>query len=211
MKRGLFSHLLSLFCSLSLLPTSAAADNQPPAPSARMDLPVIKTVARHPPYKDFCRRNPGECDLTGVEAVELDPGSWKSVRRVNGAVNQSIYFALDSEQYNTEEYWSYPRSGWGDCEDQALEKRRRLVKLGIPRSALRLAIAFHQRKLHSHCLLTIETNEGTLVLDSLSDDILLWHQAPYNYEQRERSDGRWERFDQRSWSFQEQVSPVGGQ
>ena len=167
-----------------------------------MNLLVIDTIPNYAPYVKFCIRNPGECDLTGPGVIDLSFEIKRAIGQINSTVNREIRFALDIEQYEKEEYWSYPRSGRGDCEDKALEKRSRLVKLGIPRSAMRLAIAFNKVFHYSHCLLTVETNEGTYVLDSFSDEVMAWHQAPYNYEMRERADGKWERFDQGIWSHQ---------
>jgi predicted transglutaminase-like cysteine proteinase len=48
-----------------------------------------------------------------------------------------VLFFLDENQYQKEEFWAYPSLGLGDCEDIALEKRFRLVNMGIYRGALR--------------------------------------------------------------------------
>lgn len=185
-----------LFCSESY----ADMNDSRRFPSPRMNLLVIDVRPNYPPYAEFCQRNPGECNLKGPDVVELSPEIRTAMHETNTTVNNEIQFTLDIEQYGAEEYWTYPRSGRGDCEDEALEKRSRLVRFGIPRSTMRLAIALHKQLLNSHCLLTIETNEGTYVLDSLSDKVMLWHQAPYHYEMRETADGVWERYDQGIWS-----------
>ena len=169
-------------------------------PSLRMNLLVIDTIPNYTPYGEFCKRNPGECNLTGPGVIELSSEIKGAIRRINSTVNREVQFALDIDQYETEEYWTYPRSGRGDCEDKALEKRSRLVESGMPRSTMRVATVFHKKFFNSHCLLTIETNEGTYVLDSISDSVMIWHEAPYNYEMRERANGEWERFDQGIWS-----------
>ena len=187
---------LSIFCADSYSEINDALHS----PSLRMNLLVIDTIPNYLPYTEFCQRNPGECDLKGPDVVELSPEKRKAIHDTNSTVNKEIRFTLDVEQYGAEEYWTYPRSGRGDCEDKALEKRSRLVRLGIPRSTMRIAIVLHKQFLNSHCLLTIETNEGTYVLDSFSDRIMLWHQVPYNYEMRETKDGVWERYDQGIWS-----------
>ena len=109
----------------------------------------------------------------------------------------------DLQQYGEEEYWSYPRSGVGDCEDLALEKRARLVAAGFPRGALRMALAQHRRTLFSHAVLLVESDQGTWVLNGFDEAVVLWHRSPYNFEARERPDGRWERFDQSVWTYYE--------
>ena len=169
------------------------------AESPHLDLLVIEVVSGYAPYTAFCERNPTECDMSGPPVMEFDTSVQRLLDVVNKSVNREITFTLDQDQYGIEEYWSYPVSGHGDCEDIALEKRARLVRNGFPRSALRLAIVFHRAYLSSHCILTAETTTGTYVLDSFSDTVSVWHDAPYYFESRERNDGRWEKFDQSIW------------
>lgn len=170
-------------------------------PTATLNLSVIEVRDEFLPYKKFCRRNPGECNMSGPTVIELTPEMKRLLSEVNTSVNLEIRFALDKDQYNKEEFWTYPRSDLGDCEDIALEKRSRLTKLGFPRGALRMAIGFHKKTLSSHALLLVETTEGTHVVDRITNQISLWYQTPYNFESRERSDGKWERFDQDIWTF----------
>jgi predicted transglutaminase-like cysteine proteinase len=170
--------------------------------SNRLSLPVVNVVERYPPYADFCRRYPNECDLSGRSVLLHSTDLMDMIRVTNVTVNLEIKFMLDISQYNAEEYWALPTSGYGDCEDLALEKRSRLVKAGVASGALRLAFVFHRRLLNSHCVLTVETSEGTYVLDSYTDDVSRWDQVPYNFEARERTDGLWDRFDQIDWSYQ---------
>ena len=153
------------------------------------------------PYKEFCLRNIGECDLSGQSVIKLTSELWSHLLETNSSVNLEIVLRSDQDQYQKEEFWTYPYNGFGDCEDIALEKRSRLVKIGFPRGALRLAIGYHKKTLISHAVLTIETNQGTYVMDVTNDQICLWNLTPYNFETRERTDGKWERFDQDTWTF----------
>lgn len=138
--------------------------------------------------------------MKGETIFELTPLKKDLLSAVNRAVNFEVRFSLDQIQYGKEEFWTYPISGFGDCEDVALEKRSRLTKLGIPRGAMRMAIVRSKETLASHALLLVETTQGTYALDRRIDEILLWYQVPYNFEARERPDGRWERFDQVLWT-----------
>ena len=108
----------------------------------------------------------------------------------------------DREIYGVEEFWTYPTRGVGDCEDLALYKREWLVERGLPRGALTIALVHHKASMDPHAVLLAETSEGTYLLDSLSDDIVIWSEAPYNFEARERPDGSWERFDQDIWTYE---------
>ncbi|OOZ37458.1 hypothetical protein BOW51_02065 [Solemya velesiana gill symbiont] len=66
---------------------------------------------------------------------------------------------------------------------------------------MRIALAHHRTHHTPHSLLLLETNHGTYVLDTFTDKVKLWFQTPYNFEAREKSDRRWERFDQQRWRF----------
>lgn len=137
-----------------------------------------------------------ECDRSGEQVLKLTPELLKTIQSVNLEVNQSISFVLDPDQYDQEEFWNIPSSGMGDCEDNALEKRRRLALLGLSRGSMSMATAFHKTQLYAHGLLIIETDKGSLVLDQDNDEVLLWHETVYGFESRERVDGSWEYFVQ---------------
>jgi len=169
--------------------------------SATLNLPVIEIRNKFIPYEEFCRRNPDECKMSEPTIIELTTNTKNLLLEINTTVNFEIRFSLDKIQYDKEEFWTFPISGMGDCEDVALEKRFRLTKLGIPRGALRIAIVHNKKTLTSHALLLVETTQGTYAMDRFTNQILLWYQLPYNFEARERPDGRWERFDQRVWTF----------
>lgn len=164
--------------------------------ASRLDLEVSEVREDHPSYAEFCENWPGECDLKGVEVIPYSDDLFQTLVRVSQQVNEDIEFMLDPQQYNREEFWTYPTSGRGDCEDNALEKRRRLVQLGLPSAALRMGTAFHRQQYYAHALLLVETTAGTFVLDQDNEEVLLWNQAPYIYEARERVNGSWERFFQ---------------
>ena len=168
-----------------------------------LNLPITEIRKTHPPYAAFCRRNPGHCEMVGPPIVELVEELRLILSEVNAAVNTSINYTMsDKSLYDQEEYWTYPSEGFGDCEDIALEKRARLVKRGVPRAAMTMAIVQHKSALMSHAVLLVETTSGTYILNGFTNNIILWNEAPYNYEMRERLDGTWERYDQSLWTFE---------
>jgi predicted transglutaminase-like cysteine proteinase len=162
-------------------------------------LPVARVVPAPAQYRDFCERHPGECDMSGASVMQLSIGAWRTLNEINRAVNAEISFVPDPEEYGFEDYWTLPSGGYGDCEDFALEKRRRLVEAGLPRAAMRMAIVQHQLRLFSHAVLTVNTTRGGIVLDDLGEGLICWNDAPFNYEMRENLDGSWSRFDQTEW------------
>jgi predicted transglutaminase-like cysteine proteinase len=179
---------------------SAASVASDDAPNCRtLDLPVQVVTAPPLAYRLFCARLQVECEMSGPNRLADDPATRALVARVNRQVNAQIRFMSDLDSVGVEEDWRYPVRGYGDCEDIALEKRRRLVSQGLPRAALTMAIVHHQNRASSHAVLLAETLGGTFVLDNLSDAITCWDQAGFNYETRERADGQWDQFDQRVW------------
>lgn len=164
-----------------------------------LPLEVLEDRTPNEVYQDFCKRFPSECQsqsqLTEQDLPNLENQYTEiALRQVQQSVNQEIHFQLDQITYNKEEYWSLPLSGFGDCEDNALEKRHRLRALGFPSGSLRMATAFHKEKYYAHALLIVRTQQGPIVLDQDSKQPLKLKDAPYIFESAERSDGMWERY-----------------
>jgi predicted transglutaminase-like cysteine proteinase len=112
----------------------------------------------------------------------------KLLNRVNQSVNREVKKASDLDLYGQGEYWSLPRlvdgKLYGDCEDYALEKRRRLIAAGVPESALSLAVAFTARG-ESHAVLMISLESGDWVLDNLTPWATPWQDLNYRWVERQ--------------------------
>lgn len=75
--------------------------------------------------------------------------------------------------------WSLnPRAG--DCDDYVMTKRHRLIKAGLPASALRVAIV-RTRTGEGHAVLLVATADGELVLDNLRRNIIGRHRTGYSF------------------------------
>jgi predicted transglutaminase-like cysteine proteinase len=107
---------------------------------------------------------------------------------VNRHVNEAIKPASDAKTFGVAERWSLPltvdKTELGDCEDYALEKRRRLIEAGWPPGALRLAVAT-SRETGVHAALIALTEEGDFVLDNLVDEVRPWSQTDYVWLKRQ--------------------------
>lgn len=175
----------------TLLAAAAGAADLDCTPLA---LPVVRVEPPPSQYAAFCTANPGECDLRGATVIDWTPEAAALVKRINRAVNGEVRLLSDLECRGVEELWSYPSGGYGDCEDFALEKRRRLAAAGLPAGAMTMAIVHHRFEFFPHAVLLLETSEGTLMLDNLAEAIACWDARPYDYERREAPDGTWLRF-----------------
>jgi len=143
-------------------------------------------------HANFCMANPQECMPTPyVEAVALSEGRWSELVAVNAAVNAAVAPVSDFDLYQVEEYWAYPH-GYGDCEDYVLAKRKDLITMGWPASALLITVV-RQANGEGHAVLTVRTDRGDLVLDNQDSLIKVWQDTPYHYIKRQSQTdaGRW--------------------
>ncbi|WP_315923393.1 transglutaminase-like cysteine peptidase [Mesorhizobium sp. SP-1A] len=145
-------------------------------------------------HYEFCRRLPQECrQVTPKQPpVELTRQLWATVIEVNNSVNTRIKPRTDMENYGVDEYWAYPDNGYGDCEDYVLEKRRELMKAGVPAGDL-LVTVVRQPNGDGHAVLTVRTSLGEYILDNLEARVLAWTDTPYTYlkRQSETNSGVW--------------------
>ncbi|MBX3579845.1 MAG: transglutaminase-like cysteine peptidase [Rhizobiaceae bacterium] len=144
-------------------------------------------------HYEFCQREPGECSQkTAKKApVELTRKLWSAMIDVNNAVNMMVAPRTDMEMWGKEELWSYPDKV-GDCEDYVLEKRRRLMKMGVSAGDLLITVV-RQPNGDGHAVLTVRTSRGDFVLDNLELRVLAWADTEYTYlkRQSERNSGAW--------------------
>jgi predicted transglutaminase-like cysteine proteinase len=166
------------------LPGGPAGDIAPPPATS---LPQSGALAVIPPgFIAFCQRVPDQCPATDEPGrlVALDDGIWRLLEQVNRAVNDEIRPQDDLRHYGVADHWTLPADGFGDCEDYALLKRKRLMEAGLPVSALRLAIVDAPRE-GRHAVLTIATDHGDYVLDNLRGDVFAWSDPRYVWIERQ--------------------------
>ncbi|MBL8571896.1 MAG: transglutaminase-like cysteine peptidase [Phreatobacter sp.] len=137
-------------------------------------------------WVQFCSENPADCAQRSASArsLTLTSAAFAQLARVNLAVNREIAQVSDQENFGVEEYWTYPVDGKGDCEDLVLEKKRRLIALGVPREALLITVV---RDLagDGHAILTVVTDRGDYVLDNFTNEVKLWHETGYRFIKRQ--------------------------
>lgn len=144
-------------------------------------------------HYEFCQDNPTECRQRTVKPKPQASTSrfWTMVSRVNTAVNREVAPKTDRQIWGRDEVWSFPTSA-GDCEDFVLEKRRRLMALGIPGGNLLITV-LRQQNGEGHAVLTVRTVEGDFLLDNLDSRIKLWSETSYVFlkRQSESDSGVW--------------------
>lgn len=143
-------------------------------------------------FISFCTRFPDQCiaQPDAPSVVTLAAPQWLALEEINKSVNWAIKPMDDKRHYGREEYWNIPTDGFGDCEDYALTKRKRLMAAGFPEPALRLALALDWRN-ERHAVLTVSTDRGDFVLDNLTDEISSANKSDYEWIERQDPTKQW--------------------
>lgn len=161
--------------------------------AAPASMPTGARTSQPIGHYEFCQREPAECRVKSPKQapVDLTRDLWSAIVEVNVTVNAAVTPRTDMEIWGREEVWSYP-SAVGDCEDYVLEKRRRLMELGVPAGNLLITVV-RQPNGDGHAVLTVRTSRGDYILDNLDERVLAWFQTPYTYlkRQSDRNSGAW--------------------
>lgn len=192
------SRALGLIAGACLLQFAAAQDPVQ-AQAAKLEfaslphdvtpLPAMGGAQPVPAWRAFCARHPIECSVDRREAkiIPMTPRIWELINRVNRDVNAAITPMTDMEQWGVLDSWDFPKTGYGDCEDYQLLKRRMLAEAGLPRRAMRMTVVLDERN-EGHAVLKIMTDRGAFILDNVIDTVLPWDETPYVYIKREGHD-----------------------
>jgi predicted transglutaminase-like cysteine proteinase len=113
-------------------------------------------------FQVMCLRTPAACKPGGAEEIALTKDILKTLRTVNQRVNSAIRPRRDGRT----DTWTLNASS-GDCEEFVLAKRQKLMDLGLPSSALRIA-QVRTRHGEGHAVLVVRTDQGDIVLDNLT-------------------------------------------
>jgi predicted transglutaminase-like cysteine proteinase len=149
-------------------------------------------------FVQFCREHRADCvgQFASTPRVALSRAKWDELQSINATVNRIIEPVTDQDLYGVQEYWTYPETNRGDCEDYALLKRKMLMQRGWPAGALLMTVVQDTRN-EGHAVLTVLTDRGDLVLDNQNPQVLTWNQTEYRYVKRQSpyDVSRWEAID----------------
>ena len=135
---------------------------------------------------ELCQRVKPACapSATATPAVTLTAALWKQLLFVNDYYNTTIRPMTDMEQYHVADFWTYPDSGYGDCEDFQLAKQRELIRDGWPPSDLLMTVV-RDKDGEGHAVLMVRTDRGDFVLDNEDGLIRLWSDTAYLFLKRQ--------------------------
>lgn len=177
--------LMTLIIAFAM-PQGARADDSLPITTA--SLAGSSTMAPIG-WIGFCKKNPADCEAASLRArkIAMTDDIWNLLTVTNASVNQTVEAASDMAHWGVNESWDYPTDGRGDCEDYALQKRKMLIKAGMPRQALLITVVLDRRG-DGHAVLMARTNRGDFILDNQYRDIMAWDKTGYTYLRRMSED-----------------------
>ena len=108
------------------------------------------------------------------------------LRIVNTKVNLLPYKS-DAERFGTPEFWAMIDEQGGDCDDYVIAKYHRLFAMGFSPKIMRFATCFVEpsaaleKKDCYHCVLLVDLNNLTYVLDNRYPHPMEWELLPYEF------------------------------
>ena len=176
---------------ISSLPADATNDHSislVPAPQVQKVAYMTSFGDTLPPigYVTFCRDHEAECRPGGrfADRIQLTAAKYREIEQVNSEINTAVTPITDLELYGKAEVWAYPSGNKGDCEDYVLAKRRSLIQLGFPESALLITVVRDENN-EGHAVLTVRTDKGDFILDNKRRDVMRWADTPYTFVKRQ--------------------------
>lgn len=174
--------LLAVAGGLGQLAAPAAAETYwPAALGGSPQTPLLRDFAGGPirgpaGWEFWCAGHPEKCRRGAPATVALDARTVAVMDRAFHAVHARI---TPEEEPPGQDVWRIVEGqGYGDCEDYALTWREELVRAGLPRGALDIAVAETEQG-EIHAVLAIHTDRGTVVFDNRHKAPKPWSSLPY--------------------------------
>lgn len=166
--------------------------------------PVINALD----FKRWCQSEPKICDTqsSARKIITLDVDSYMILKKVNNLVNKEVVQTDDMVLYGVEDYWTLPKliNGrlHGDCEDMVILKKKLLLEYGIPSGAMLLTNVWTKEGV-GHLVLTVVTDQGDVILDSLTNVMNFYKYTTHSYYSRQSQ------FNSYAWVKIVKPSPSG--
>ena len=116
--------------------------------------------------------------------LSYSPELMSRLTAIDRDINTRMTPASDEEAFGASDVWALPLSeglgSRGNCKHYVMEKRRALIDVGLPASALSIAVVRTSQGV-THAVLLVSTDRGEFVLDNLSPWVVPWRQAGYTW------------------------------
>lgn len=148
--------------------------------------------ARQRGWDEMCQRNDQPLDFcsphSGPEVIRFSPELREVLHTVNIQISGSYRYRSDSA-----ERWTVPRGNTADCEDYVLAKITALDSVGIPVSAMSIAVG-RMWNGRWHAVLVIATDAGPIALDNTRRQLIAPQQVGMEEGYAMSTPGHWVAF-----------------
>ncbi|WP_291730350.1 transglutaminase-like cysteine peptidase [Leisingera sp. F5] len=178
---GIHGVLAACLMAAALATSAAAVQPLPPAQMPAAQVPLSGQVLPPLAHARFCLRHPGQCAVRGgnPQPARSAQAQLAELVRINLAVNRDITPQTDGTAQGIADEWLL-NAVRGDCEDYALQKRKRLMNSGWPSKSLRLATVLTPEGA-GHAVLIARFRGGDFALDNLTNEIRPWRETGYRF------------------------------
>lgn len=148
--------------------------NRTIAPSGYFRLCADKALA-------VCKKKSGNLHTNESGQILLNSNLLAELQTVNENVNNGM--RAQYEKIGAKDNWQV-NLNYGDCEDFALTKKAKLIKMGWPSSALLITIVDTEWG-ERHAVLTVSTRNGDYLLDNLMNKVINVEISKYKFISRQ--------------------------
>lgn len=155
-------------------PLTETGDYDPAAELGTRAIPVKRTRFDSR-WAHVSRAAPAGLMQSKLRSANASPGlnEPELLARVNQWVNREIAYVNDDRNYRQRDFWATAEQtiarGKGDCEDFAILKMQMLRAAGIDADRMKLVLLRDLAANADHAFLLVQTDEGKLVLDNVTD------------------------------------------
>jgi predicted transglutaminase-like cysteine proteinase len=177
---------------LGLFLSTATEDASARQPNNTLELTTFSSGTAPAGFNGTCSKYAWACSSAAGRRQFGHQELINLADEINRAVNREIVSKTDLDNYGVREKWTLPYNGYGDCEDYALLKMKRLIDAGVAPRDLFLSTVVGRTD-EVHIVLVLRTAQGDYILDNLTNRMSHWSSTNYTFikKQDPQRPSRW--------------------
>lgn len=187
-----FNIAAAALLSLGLASTASIEKADARQPNNTLELTTYSSGSAPAGFSGVCSKYAWACSSAAGKGQFSHSELINLADSINRAVNREIVSKTDLDNYGVREKWTLPDNGYGDCEDYALLKMKRLIEAGVAPRDLFLSTVV-ARTDEVHIVLVLRTAQGDYILDNLTNRMSHWSSTNYTFikKQDPQRPSRW--------------------
>jgi len=112
---------------------------------------------------------------------------YEVAEKIHKEVNEQLIYKTDLKRHGVADYWDNTVK-YGDCEDYALTKRKKLMEAGWDIDKIGICLCLTENN-EGHCVLYVDTDRGAYILDNMEPLPVKPLSLPYKWSRMLCKDG----------------------